>query len=71
MLMPEKYIIDRLKHENNGDTKEWWSTLKSLSEYEYNDAIDKIKIKDFSEIDRHIYSKKFIRLSEHYSSKRL
>lgn len=71
MLMPEKYIIDRLKHENNGDTKEWWSTLKSLSEYEYNDAIDKIKIKDFSEIDRHIYSKKFIRLSEHYSSKKL
>ncbi len=34
LIMPEPYIINRLKHENDGSTDLWWSQVCSLSEYE-------------------------------------
>lgn len=68
MLMPENYIIERLKHENNGDTKKWWNTLKSLSEEEYNEAVKNIKSKKFNTIEKKISNKKIEQLMEHYLS---
>lgn len=66
MLMPESYIIDRLKHENSGDTQEWWDAVASLSQKEYNEALEMITSRDFSKIKQATYSKKVIEVMEHY-----
>lgn len=34
LIMPEEYIIHRLKHERDGSTEEWWSQVCSLSSWE-------------------------------------
>lgn len=66
MLMPENYIIERLKHESNGDTKKWWDTLISLHGEEHNEAVSNIKSKNFSITEQKISNKKIERLMEHY-----
>lgn len=66
MLMPENYIIDRLKHENNGDTQEWWNTLKSLSEKEYEETVRNIKSRNFNIIEQKPTNKKIVILMGHY-----
>jgi len=36
LIMPELYIIHRLKHEDDGTTDLWWRQVKSLTDWEYD-----------------------------------
>lgn len=70
MLMPEEYIINRFKHENNGDAENWWDSFnKVLSKKEYKEALNIIKAKDFSNVRQKISNKKIIKALSHYSNK--
>jgi len=66
MLMPEDYIIYRFKHEENGNTEKWWTMLNNLDRDDYNEALDIIKTKDFSNIEQKTDNKKVIEVLGHY-----
>ncbi|MBU1153260.1 hypothetical protein KKB84_04720 [bacterium] len=67
MLMPEKYIIERVRHAKSGDTDRWWDELTSLSSKDYETAVQIIKSNNFKNIEEKTSNEKIVKLMEHYS----
>lgn len=66
MLMPEEYIIERVKHAKAGDTDRWWNDLTSLSSEDYETTVAIIKSNNFKNVEEKTSNEKIVKLMEHY-----
>ncbi|EKD55837.1 MAG: hypothetical protein ACD_59C00024G0002 [uncultured bacterium] len=69
LLMPESYIINRFKHEEDGSTELWWSQVCNLSSLEYEVFQNIVKNHLFKTININDLTKKVRKVISHYLNK--
>lgn len=70
LLMPEKYIIYRLKHEKNGSTEKWWNSFGALKKKDRELLLPIIYSNNFAELPERDFSDEVREVLKHYKSRR-
>lgn len=70
LIMPEDYIIYRLKNEKNGNTQKWWVQYSNLNEKQKEKILPIIHNNEFDDIYQLSSDPEIVEVLKHYKRKR-